>query len=74
MSPALDVRAPISALAVSNRHINNVEIQACSSQDEVKISKGIQVPEVCAVRGYHFVPIFPQNLGAAEGILDRLTQ
>src|SRR3954469_24109656 len=69
VAPALDVGLAVGALAVADRHLDELQVELGRPEQEVEIPEGIEVPEVGAVGGELLVVLPAQDLGAAEGVL-----
>lgn len=74
MPPALDIGGAVGAVAVADGHIDNLEVKARGSEKEIKVAEGIKVTEVGPVCRDPFIVGAPQDLGAAERVLERLPQ
>lgn len=65
MAETADIGASIGSFLVTDRDLHNLQIQLVGSENEVEISKRVEIPEEFPV-GDETVVIFPEdNLGAA---------
>lgn len=64
----------ITSHPVSDRNLNNLQVLFCSTEEEIKISKRVKVPEEASVDPDILVVTLEKHLGSAESILDRLIQ
>src|SRR5208282_3408566 len=74
VSPARDVGLAVSALCVANRHVNDLQIELGSAEDEIEIAEWIELPEVASISRDQVVVLSTQHLGAAKRVLDFLSQ
>jgi len=74
MPPTGDVGRAVGPVPVPNRNIGDLEVQPGGAEEEVEIPKGVEVTEVGSVGGDPGVVGPPEHLGAAEGVLDVLSQ
>lgn len=74
MFPARDVGRAVGALPVADGEIDDFPVQFCRAEDQVKISKGIEVAEIRAVCRDCLVIFAPEDFRAAQCIFDGLTK
>src|SRR5213080_793036 len=74
MIKSLDVRCPINPLAITDRHINNLQVLSGSAEEQVEVAEGIEIAKVRTVCCYARIVSFPQHLGPAQCILYRLSE
>ncbi len=74
MTPALDLGGAVSPLPVSHRQIDDLQVQLCSTENQVKIAEGVKVSEIGSVL-FNSSVLFPfQDLGSTESVFDRLSK
>ena len=66
MLPSADFYLPIAALTISNRHIDDFLVKSGRPEQKVKITEGVEVPEIIAVGSNSVIILSPQNLGPAQ--------
>src|SRR5512138_3758813 len=72
MFPARDVRGAVGPLAVTDWQVDDLAVELGSAEDQIIITEWVEVAEVGAVGSDPLIILFPENLCAAERILDRL--
>src|SRR2546423_11239578 len=74
MAPALDIRLAVSASLVTDGQVDDAQVQLRRAEQQVKIAKRIKIAKVGPIARDGFVILFEKHLGAAQGVLERLTQ
>ena len=69
-----DVGAAVGALLVAHRYFNDFEVELAGAKEQIEIPKGIEITEIGAAPLEVLVVLFPDGFGAAEGVLESLTQ
>ena len=64
-APTADVCVSISSFAVAYRHVENLQVKAGRTEEEVKIAEGVEVTQVRSIGRDFFVIVTTQDLGAA---------
>ena len=74
MFPAGDVGGSVCAFTVADGEVDDLSIQLCRAEDQVKIAEGIEIAKVGAVGRDLLILFFPHDFCAAEGVFDGLSQ
>src|SRR6476620_1982339 len=74
MAPTLDIRFTIGAVTVADWNIGNFQMEVVGAEEQIKITKGVEVAEVRTIGCDAFIVFFEKRLGPAEGVLHRLTK
>ena len=74
MFPTGDVGGAIGAFTVADGEVDDLSVQLCRAEDQVKIAEGIEISEVGTVGGDLFVIFTPHYFCTAQRILDGLSQ
>src|SRR6266852_1545423 len=72
--PATDIGLAVSSIPVSDRQIQDLEIQLCRAKKQIEVPEWIEVTEVRTIGHQRFIILAPHRLGAAECIFEGLTQ
>src|SRR5438552_2996365 len=72
--PALNVGFAISAGLVTNRQIEDAQVEFCRAKQQVEIAERIEIAEIRAMARDGLVVFSEEHLGAAERVLDRLAK
>ena len=70
MREAMDIGCAVGPLLVSNGHLQNLEIELGRPEQQVEISKWVELAEIRPVRCYAVVVSSEQHLRSAECVLD----
>jgi hypothetical protein len=71
---AADVGAPVGAFPIPDRHFSHFKVEFGSPEDEIKISKGIEVSEIVSTRLDLLVVLAKECLGATQGVFESLIE
>lgn len=74
MLPAGDVGAAVGAFTVADGEIDDLAVEFGRAEDQIEITKGVEVAKVGAVGGDLLVLFFPHYFRAAEGVFDGLAE
>lgn len=72
MLESADIRCSISPGLVINRYFDDFEILLYCAENQVKISKRVELAEIRAVSGNKVIIFFAYHLGPAQSILESL--
>lgn len=72
MLPASNVRRTICAFPVTDRQVNDLEIEFSGTKQEVEVTERIKATKVGTVDLDQIIVVLPKGLCTAQGILDRL--
>src|SRR4029077_12612947 len=67
---AADVRRAVGTFAVAHRNLEDAEVELRGPEDQVEVAVRIEVAEVGTAGREMGVVLAPENLGAAERVLD----
>src|SRR5438445_3134673 len=73
VAPALDVRRPVGTLAVTDRHLDDLQSELGCAEEQIEVAERIEVTEVAPIGGDSLIFAARQNLGAAQRVFDRLS-
>ena len=74
MAPALYVGRAICTVSISNRHVDDFQVQFGRTKQQIEISERIEVPEIRAIGGQDFVIGSANHLRSTERVPDRLAE
>src|SRR3990172_3335420 len=72
--PPLDVGPPVGPALVTDGQVEDLQSEPGRAEEEIEIAKRVEVPEVRPLGGDALVVASPQGLGAAQRVLDGLSQ
>src|SRR4051812_7658228 len=72
MAPTLDVGRAVIAGTVTDRDFYDLQAQPGCTEQQVEVAERVEVAEIGAILRDARIVGFPQDLGPAEGVLDRL--
>src|SRR5688572_8918416 len=74
MTPTLNISGAVSAVAIADWHVNNLEVQLGRPEQQVEIAEGVELPEIISVGRDGLIILPPHYFGAAQRIFDGLAQ
>lgn len=74
MFPALDVGLSVHSLPVTDRQVDDLQIEFGRPENEIEIPERVEISEISPVFFDLQVILPAQDLGPAKGVLDRLTE
>src|SRR5712691_6051564 len=67
-----DIGRPVGALAIADGNLHDAEVELGRAEDQIEIAEGIKVAEMRPAGREPRVVVAPDDLGAAQRVLDRL--
>jgi hypothetical protein len=74
MSKTADLRAPISPFTIPDRDFYNLQIKLSGSEEQIEISKRIEISKIFPSSDYFLVIFLPEDFGTSQGISNTLLQ
>src|ERR1051326_1725532 len=74
VSPALNVRGSVGTFPVADRHLDDLETELGGAEQQIEVTERIEITEVAPIGGDALVLGAWQHLGAAQRVLDRLSE
>jgi len=74
VSKAADICRTGQASAVMNRDFDNLQIQFRRTEDQIEVTKQIEVAKIFSIRGNLLIIGMRQHVGSAKGVLKALIQ